>query len=206
VRELIKIAVILTIAGVVIYVAVGWVALAIYVLALVVALTWVVNNVDPTVGARKVCQIMHPSKYAAAQAALAPPVQVACPVSLKSGEQARLTTAAELGRYVTRTRYVGMSHGVSFPIGKTGIRYRIGAYSGHPVSTTGCSVVDRGVLSLTTTRLVFIGEQKSVTTPLGKILSIKPYSNALEIFQEGREAPNIYFVKAPKAFLRLLEA
>ena len=54
---------------------------------------------------------------------------------LKKGEQAYLQTAATLARHGKRMEWVGGSQGFSFPIAHTGIRYRVGSYRGHPVST-----------------------------------------------------------------------
>ena len=55
------------------------------------------------------------------------------PLILKRDEQAYFSTPARLARQKTRTRIVGGSQGFSFPIGHTGIRYRIGSFRGEPV-------------------------------------------------------------------------
>jgi hypothetical protein len=104
----------------------------------------------------------------------------------------------------TRTTYVGASQGVSIPIGHTGIRYRVGTFHGQPVQQTSLSQVDSGQLVLTNRRIVFIGSQKSVLTSLEKIVHVEQYTDALAVFQEGRENPDYYLVTSPAYFLLYL--
>ena len=109
-----------------------------------------------------------------------------------------------LSRLATRTRYVGGSHGVSFPIGHTGIRYRVGSFSGRPVQSTSVTDIDDGTLVLTNLRIAFIGKAKSVVTQLAKIVHVESYTDALAVFQEGRENPNFYKLGSPQYFLLYL--
>lgn len=132
------------------------------------------------------------------------PAPVESPLALKPKEQAYVSVAAVLARQSTRTRFVGGSQGFSFPIGHTGIRYRVGSFHGHPVQTSSISDVDEGTLVLSSLRLAFIGSLKSVITPLGKVVHVEAYTDALAIFQEGRENPNFYKLAAPQYFLLYL--
>ena len=65
--------------------------------------------------------------YEAAALQTSGPQAVDSPLVLKAGERAYLSRPATLARYATKTHYVGGSSGFSFPIGHTGIRYRVGA-------------------------------------------------------------------------------
>ncbi len=96
--------------------------------------------------------------YEAAVLQTSGPTAVDSPLLLKAGEVAYLSVPAALSRMVTRTRYVGGSSGFSFPIGHTGIRYRVGTYRGHPVQRQALTNLDTGTLVVSTQRVAFIGK------------------------------------------------
>ena len=123
------------------------------------------------------------------------------PLTLKPKELAYVSVPAVLARLTTRTRYAGGSQGFSFPIGHTGIRYRVGSFSGHPVQSSSITDVDQGTLVLTNIRIAFIGKLKSVVTQLPKLVHVELYNDALSVFQEGKENPNFYKIRAPQYFL-----
>lgn len=133
-------------------------------------------------------------------------IPVPVPLMLKSGESGYMSVTASLARYVSSTRYVGGSHGVSIPLGH-GFRYRVGAFAGQPVKSTELSEVDTGTVVLTNQRLVFVGAQKSVAVPIEKILSLEVFPDGLSVHREGKEAPDIFvFDRAARlaAMLNLL--
>lgn len=123
---------------------------------------------------------------------------VASPLELKRGEEAIFSTQATLSRNQTRTRYVGGSQGFSFPIGHTGIRYRVGSFHGQPISQQVLTQLDRGSVVVTNQRLAFVGTTKSVVIQLPKIVHIEVYSDAFAVFHEGRETADYLLVGAPK--------
>jgi hypothetical protein len=123
---------------------------------------------------------------------------IASPLELKRGEEAIFSTQATLSRNQTRTRYVGGSQGFSFPIGHTGIRYRVGSFHGQPISQQVLTQLDRGSVVVTNQRLAFVGSVKSVVIPLPKIVHIEVYSDAFAVFHEGRETADYLLVGAPK--------
>jgi len=141
------------------------------------------------------------SLYTAAWLQSHGPAPVASPLALKLKEEAYVSVPAILARETTRTRYTGGSQGFSFPIGHTGIRYRVGSFSGHPVQSSSMTDIDEGTLVLSNLRIAFIGKLKSVVTQLPKLVHIESYNDALAVFQEGRENPNFYKVSAPQYFL-----
>jgi len=123
------------------------------------------------------------------------------PLILKKGEQAYLAVAATLARQQTRRQWVGGSQGFSFPIGHTGIRYRVGSFHGHPVEQQLLGKLDSGTLVVTNQRLAFLGSTRSTSVAFAKLLHVECYSDALAVFQEGRENPNYYYVDRPKYVL-----
>jgi hypothetical protein len=141
------------------------------------------------------------SLYTAAWLQTHGPAPVESPLALKPKEEAYVSVPAVLARQTTRTRYAGGSQGFSFPIGHTGIRYRVGSFSGHPVQSSSITDVDEGTLVLSNVRIAFIGKLKSVVTQLPKLVHIESYNDALAVFQEGRENPNFYKISAPQYFL-----
>jgi hypothetical protein len=141
------------------------------------------------------------SLYTAAWLQTYGPAPVDSPLTLKPKEFAYISVPAVLARLTTRTRYEGGSHGFSFPIGHTGIHYRVGSFSGHPVQSSSIADVDQGTLVLTNIRIAFIGKLKSVVTQLHKLVHVELYDDALSVFEEGKENPNFYKIGAPQYFL-----
>jgi hypothetical protein len=126
------------------------------------------------------------------------PPALESPLELKKDERAMLSVPATLSRNQTRTHFVGGSQGFSFPIGHTGIRYRVGSFHGQPVSQQVLTNIDSGSLVISTQRIAFIGNSKSVLIQLAKVVHVEVYNDALAIFHEGRENPDFFLVQAPK--------
>ena len=126
------------------------------------------------------------------------PPAIQSPLILKRGEQASMAVPATPARQQTRRQYVGGSQGFSFPIGHTGIRYRVGSFHGHPIQQQFLGKLDTGTLVVTNQRIAFIGNVKSTSILLTKLLHVESYSDALAIFQEGREKPDFYLTAQPK--------
>jgi hypothetical protein len=132
------------------------------------------------------------------------PAPVQSPLILKKGEQACLAVPATLARQQTRRQWVGGSQGFSFPIGHTGIRYRVGSFHGHPIEQQSLGHLDTGTLVVTNQRIAFIGRVKSTSTPFAKLLHVECYSDAVAVFQEGRENPDFYLTAQPKYALFMI--
>lgn len=132
------------------------------------------------------------------------PQEVQSPLIPKRGERAALVVPATLARQQTRRQWVGGSQGVSFPIGHTGIRYRVGSFHGHPIQQQSLSNLDTGTLVVTNQRIAFIGKVKSTSIPFAKLLHVECYSDAVAVFQEGRENPDFYLTAQPKYALFML--
>jgi hypothetical protein len=132
------------------------------------------------------------------------PQEVQSPLILKRGERASLVVPATLARQQARRQWVGGSQGVSFPIGHTGIRYRVGSFHGHPIQQQSLGKLDAGILAVTNQRIAFIGKVKSTSIPFAKLLHVECYSDAVAVFQEGRENPDFYLTAQPKYALFMI--
>lgn len=129
------------------------------------------------------------------------PPAIDSPVTVHKDEVAWISVSAVLSREATQTRWTGSSQGVSFPIARTGIRYRVGAYRGHPIQTTVIKDVDAGSLVVTNRRIVFIGRLKSVTIALLNVVHVEAYTDALGVFQDRRETPDFFKLQTPQYVL-----
>ncbi len=142
--------------------------------------------------------------YVAAYLKTYGPQDVASPLIVKRGERACLVAPATLARNQTRRQWVGGSQGFSFPIGHTGIRYRVGSFHGHPIEQQSLTKLDTGSLVITNQRLAFIGQVKSTSVPFAKLLHVESYSDGLAVFLEGRENPDFYLTAQPKYALFMM--
>lgn len=142
--------------------------------------------------------------YLAASLKTYGPAEVPSPLILKRGEKAAIVVPATFARRQSRRQWVGGSQGFSFPIGHTGIRYRVGSFHGHPIEQQVLGHLDTGKLVLTNQRIAFIGQLKSTTIPFAKLLHVECYSDAVALFLEGRENPDFYLVAQPKYVLFMI--
>ena len=121
------------------------------------------------------------SLYEAARLKTSGAQPVDSPLILKAGEQAYLSVPATLARMTTRTHYAGHSSGFSFPIGHTGIRYRVGSFRGEPVQQQSLTKLDTGTFVLTNKRLAYVGRTKSTSVALDKVMHFEIYNDALSV-------------------------
>jgi len=143
------------------------------------------------------------SLYEAARLKTSGAQPVDSPLILKAGEQAYLSVPTTLARMTTRTHYAGRSSGFSFPIGHTGIRYRVGSFRGEPVQQQSLTKLDTGTFVLTNKRLAYVGRTKSTSVALDKVMHFEVYNDALSVAREGKENPDFYLMSNPRyaAFL-----
>ena len=77
--------------------------------------------------------------------------------------------------------------GFSFPIGKTGIRYRVGGARGHSVVVgQRLQVDDTGTLSISSKRAVFIGNRKTIEMPYSKLVNLSVYTDGVQFHLSNR--------------------
>jgi hypothetical protein len=97
--------------------------------------------------------------------------------------------------------------GFSFPIGKTGIRYRVGGYRGHSVEVGTKRVpADEGFLVVFSQRAVFIGNKKTIELPYSKLLNLTVFSDGVQFHESNRQTASVFLVPAPDVVLAFVHA
>jgi hypothetical protein len=111
----------------------------------------------------------------------------------KKGEIVHLEVPATLLKDVTVRQSQGGYSGFSFPIGETGIRYRVGGYHGHSVEVGTKRVpADDGFLVLSSQRAVFIGNKKTIELPYTKLVNLRIFSDGVQFHTSNRQtAPRV---------------
>jgi hypothetical protein len=84
-------------------------------------------------------------------------------------------------------QWQGGYSGFSFPIGKTGIRYRIGGTRGDSVEVgTKLNVPDTGLPAVTDKRVVYAGSRKTVEMPSTKLVNLTVFEDGLQFHLSNR--------------------
>jgi hypothetical protein len=105
----------------------------------------------------------------------------------KKGEVVYYECSAKLMKEVAVRQYQGGYQGFSIPIGKTGVRYRVGATKGHSVQVgTQLQVADSGLLSITNKRAVYTGTRKTVEMLYSKLVNLTAYSDGVQFHLSNR--------------------
>lgn len=92
---------------------------------------------------------------------------------------------------ITR-EWVGRHGGMSFRIMK-GVYYRTGSSKGHPVERSSMENMGTGILILTNKNICFHTSNRSIKIPYKKIVGMTPYSDGIEIHQDGTKAQRQVF-------------
>lgn len=125
----------------------------------------------------------------------------------KKGEVVHLEWPAALMKQVTLRQYRGGYQGFSFPIGKTGIRYRVGGARGHSVVVGAqMQVDDAGTLSISSKRAVFIGGKKTVEMPYAKLISLNVFADGIQFHQSNRQTAPLFRVENGEAVAAVVNA
>jgi hypothetical protein len=115
----------------------------------------------------------------------------------KKGEVVHLEVQATLLKDVTIRQSQGGYSGFSFPIGKTGIRYRVGGYRGHSVEVGTKRVpADEGYLVISSQRAVFLGNKKTVDLPYSKLENLTVFSDGVQFHESNRQTAPVFVVPA----------
>lgn len=112
-----------------------------------------------------------------------PHLSLESPVLLKKDEELILSIP-NVSLLEPRAVTTGGYGGPSIRVAK-GISFRVGAFQAQ--SHDVLKNIDQGVFTLTNKRIVFSGSKRSSNIPLGKIISIEPYSDAIALRREGKE-------------------
>jgi hypothetical protein len=105
----------------------------------------------------------------------------------KKGEVIHLEWPASLMKEVAIREYKGGYSGFSFPVGKTGIRYKVGGSRGQSVQVgSRLDVADTGTLAITNKRVVYMGSRKTVNMPYSALDNLNVYSDGLQFHLSNR--------------------
>jgi hypothetical protein len=110
---------------------------------------------------------------------------------LSPSERAHIRAPASLLDEVTRRTYRGGSSGVSVPIG-LGIRVRSGSYRGRTIVTKSIEAVDRGTLTVTSARTVFVGRERTIELPHGKLVDVRAGRRELQMHVSNRRRAPLF--------------
>ena len=125
----------------------------------------------------------------------------------RKGEIVHLEVQATLLMDVTVRQSQGGYSGFSFPIGKTGIRYRVGGYRGHSVEVGTKRVpADDGFLVVSSQRAVFIGNKKTLELPYSKLLNLTVFSDGIQFHESNRQTAPVFLVPVPDVVLAFVHA
>lgn len=115
------------------------------------------------------------------------------PIMLAQGEEVIWTydNVTMLQEKITR-EWVGRHNGMSFRVMK-GVYYRTGGSKGHPVERATMETVGVGTLILTNKNICFHSTTRSLKIPYKKLAGMTPYSDGIEIHQEGAKAQRQVF-------------
>jgi hypothetical protein len=72
-----------------------------------------------------------------------------------------------------------------------GVYYRVGAYSGHPITETSEVVGDVGNLYVTNQRVIFAGSSEITSVPVKKVSDVRIAGSDVVILSENRKTPFI---------------
>lgn len=110
-------------------------------------------------------------------------------IALRGSEQAHAAVRASLlEERVIRKSYKGGSQGVSIRIAR-GVSYRVGGHKGQVTTETGIVPVSTGTLALTSKRLVFHGDRKSLNAPWSKVGSAELFKDGVVLSLSTRGEP-----------------
>lgn len=135
------------------------------------------------------------------------PVAKSPQLMAKKGEIVHLEWFAALMKEVAVRQYQGGYQGVSIPIGKTGVRYRVGASRGHSVQVgTQLQVADSGTLAITSRRAVYMGSRKTVEMPYSKVVNLSVFDNGVQFHLSNRVNAPMFILERPDVLAALVNA
>lgn len=76
---------------------------------------------------------------------------------------------------------------------------------GQTVSSQELKVIDTGTLTITNKRLMFTGSRENRSTPINKIISTSPWTDAIEILVESRQKAMVFTAYNPVLLYSIIE-
>ena len=125
----------------------------------------------------------------------------------KAGEVVHFECPASLMKEVTLREFRAGYQGFSFPIGKTGIRYRVGGARGQSVVVgTEWQVADTGTLAITSRRAVFVGARKTMEMQYAKLANLNVYTDGIQFHLTNRQTAPLFTVRNGEVLAALINA
>jgi hypothetical protein len=108
-------------------------------------------------------------------------------VMTKKNEVVHLEMVAGPDEEVTLREFRGGSAGFSFRIAN-GVRYRTGSFRGRSVVVgTELQVADSGPLAVTSSRVVFLGQRKTMEVPYSKLVGVEVFEDGIRFSASNRQ-------------------
>ncbi len=127
-------------------------------------------------------------------------------IVLKAGETAHYVVAASLMKEVTLREFRGGSHGFSFPIAK-GVRFRTGSFRGKSVVVgTQMQVADQGGCWVTSLRVVFTGQRKTLDLPYAKLANLNVFTDGVSFNMTNRQTVPLLRVPSGQVVAAIVNA
>jgi hypothetical protein len=119
--------------------------------------------------------------------------EIEAPQLIRKGDEAvYLESAAALMKEVAIREYQGGYGGYSFRIAK-GVRYTTGRTRGRSVVVgTELQIADTGILTVSSTRLVYLGSKKSIEFPFAKLLSFEVFNDGIRLHSSNRQTTPLF--------------
>ncbi len=106
----------------------------------------------------------------------------------KPGEIVHMEVHARLMKEVVVREYRGGYQGFSIPVGKSGVRYRVGGARGRMVTVgTHLEVADQGALAISSRRAVFMGAKKTMEMLYSKLVNLQVFTDGLQFHLSNRQ-------------------
>ena len=110
----------------------------------------------------------------------------------KKGEVVHLETQAALLKEVAVREYRGGYSGVSFRVAK-GVRYNTGGFRGRSVVVgTKLQAMDTGILSVSSTRAVFLGTAKTIEFAYSKLVNLDVFDDGIRFHVSNRQTAHLF--------------
>jgi hypothetical protein len=117
----------------------------------------------------------------------------------KAGEEVYLEIGAELLKEVSIREWQSGSTGFSFRIVK-GVRYHVGQTRGKSVVVgTELKIEDVGLLAISSKRIAFMGEQKTLEIPFAKLMNLDVYADGIRLHASNRQRAPLFRLQANTA-------
>jgi len=128
-------------------------------------------------------------------------------VILKKGEVAHWQCTAALMKDMPQREFRAGYQGFSFPVGKTGIRYRVGGARGHSVVTGHqLQVTDQGTLVVTSARTVYLGAAKTQEFSYAKLVGLDVFTDGVRLHVSNRQTASLFRVPNGETVAAMIHA